>query len=211
MLLPEGLGLPGAASARTVESLDEQVGGWSPEARAGVRLLVRTWEWNPLLSSHLKRFSRLSRASQRDWIDRANHSKLIARRLQLVALKQLLTLAWASSPEVEDALGFDYRCRRDDEPHGAGRAILGNPRIEDPGAEPPDYVRPGPAVTSGAIPLHLTRKRDFRPAAPGGPALATHSWPELDDGRRERADVVVIGSGAGGAVAAATLARADST
>ena len=118
VLLPEGLGLPGAASARTVESLDEQVGGWSPEARAGVRLLVRTWEWNPLLSSHLKRFSRLSRASQRDWIDRVNHSKLIARRLQLVALKQLLTLAWASSPEVEDALGFDYAAGATTNPTG---------------------------------------------------------------------------------------------
>ena len=119
-------------------------------------------------------------------------------------LKQLVFLAWVSRPEVEDALGYDYRCRRDDVPHGAGRVISGVPATTTRTPEPADYLRAGPAVANGSVPERLIPLRSFRPTEDA--TLETVSWPDV--GGTLACDVVVIGSGAGGAVVAATLAEA---
>jgi NAD-dependent dihydropyrimidine dehydrogenase PreA subunit len=144
---------------------------------------------------------------QKQWVEACYRSRLTARRLHLTALKQLVFIEWASTPEVEDALGYDYRCRRDDEVHGAHRPVSASPAPATSPTEPADYSRPGPATEQGAIPLQLITKRDFRPVPEVDTQLQTISWPELGDGLRERVDVVVIGSGAGGAVVATHLAE----
>jgi glycine/D-amino acid oxidase-like deaminating enzyme len=206
-LLPEGYGLPGAHAVGAIALLEERASSWDPAVRARVRWLVRVWELAPVFSPRLRPFSALSPAAQREWTEASYRSRLTWRRLVASALKQLLFLAWALAPEAEDAVGYDYRCRRDDEPHGARRVIVGEPRPIAPPPEPADYHRTGPAVSMGAVPLPLMAKRTW-----DGPArsteLETIAWPAVGDGARVTADVVVIGSGAGGAVVASALAEA---
>ena len=205
-MLPEGYGVPGAASARVAERLEAQAAGWTPSLRKRVRWLIRAWDLGSLGSRHRKRYGGMSSDAQQEWLDRCYRSKSAARRLHVAALKQLVFLAWASTEIVEDALGYDYRCRGDDTVRGTIRSISTEARPKEPIEEPTDYVRPGPAHSGGAIPLRLLERRlsgngEVR-------SVATISWPDLSAGGRERADVVVVGSGAGGAVAAATLAEA---
>ncbi|MDQ3985285.1 MAG: GMC family oxidoreductase [Actinomycetota bacterium] len=208
MLLPQGHGLPGASAVEVSERVAENISTWEPVARAGALWLVRIWELSPLLSPHLRPFSRLSPSARESWVSASIHSRIPARRLVLMALKQLVFLSWASCAEVEDALGYDYRCARDDEPHGAGRKVIEPRALWRAPAEPGDYLRPGPATRSGAVPRERSEKRDFRPVTSADIGLETICWPAIDDGYVDTADVVVVGSGAGGAVAATTLAEA---
>jgi choline dehydrogenase-like flavoprotein len=205
VLLPEGHGLPGASAARAVELLEKHVGEWESVARSGVLSLVIAWELSPLASRHPKIFSRLSPEQQEEWVARNQRSRFASRRVLLQALKQLVFLAWASTPEVEDALGYDYRCARDNEPHGAGRAMVGEPHLFSPPREPRDYARPGPARATGAVPAERVKISKF--TQHGSSDLTTASWPDIGDGHTEKVQVLVIGSGAGGAVTAATLAE----
>ena len=206
-MLPSGYALPGAAIARVAETFDGRAAGLDRSVLSGIKLLLRVWELAPLASRHRKTFTKLDPEQQRHWTNACYRSKRAWRRLQVSALKQLIFLEWASSPEVEEALGYDYRCRRDDEVHGSQRrAAASSPSPPTP-PEPRDYHRPGPAIASGAIPVHLTARRDFRPVNETAMQLTTLAWPEVTDGHVEKVDVVVIGSGAGGAVAATYLAE----
>ncbi|HEY7874668.1 MAG TPA: GMC family oxidoreductase [Actinomycetota bacterium] len=207
VLLPEGHGLPGAGAVDAIGLLDEQARSWDPTVRKRVRWLVRVWELAPVASPRLRPFSALSPVAQRDWTEASYRSRRTWRRLVASALKQLVFLAWALAPEAEDALGYDYRCRRDDEPHGSRRPLIGVPRLDPLPSEPDDYHRTGPAVVMNAVPLPLMQNRTFDGARQALP-LETISWPSIGDGARVTTDVVVIGSGAGGAVVAATLAEA---
>lgn len=207
VLLPEGHGLPGGLSMHVDELLDRQVGRWDRVTKSGIRSLLWVWEMSPLFA-HRKRFSSLSPDARERWVNRAYRSRIGAWRQVVVTLKQLIYIAWASAPEVEDALGFDYRCAKDDQPHGAGRAVIEVRSLWKAPDEPKDYSRPGPAIASGAVPRSATERLSFVPPAEGATRFETLKWPDVGDGAHEKADVVVIGSGAGGAVVAATLAEA---
>ncbi len=208
MLLPEGHGLPGADSAGVAASLDARAVSWDAHVLTNVRWLLRVWELSPLLSRHRRLFSSLTPDRQQEWTERSYHSRAAWRRLQVTALKQLIFLEWASSPEVEDALVYDYRCRRDDEVHGTSRAIAGGASPTQPPPEPRDYHRPGPAIARATIPVPLTARREHREVLSEERSLTTESWPDVGDGQVEKVDAVIVGSGAGGAVAATYLAEA---
>ena len=204
VLIPGGYGLPSAEDAQVADRLFERMSSWTPTVAGRIRLLLLTFEWAPLFSRHRCRFSTLSPSDRKEWVERLYRSRVAWRRFQITALKQILFIEWGSSPEAEVALGYDYTCRKDGEVHGAGRLVVAAPHLPSERPEPADYVRPGPAVRTRAIPIELMSKRDFEP--PQAKPLEVGTF----DGRathRERVDVVVIGSGAGGAAVAATLAE----
>lgn len=203
VLLPEGHGLPGARSVDLVAELRNRAETWQPRVRARFRALVRIFEWSPLLSRR-RRFSRLTPDERSRFVKSSLRSRSPAARLCATALKQLVLLAWASTPAVEAALSFDYHCWRDDEPHGT-RLRGTDPHPATVPEVPGDLRREGPATRSGAVPLRLLSRSSHRPVATT--PLETVEWPEIGDGYRTQADVVVVGSGAGGAVVAATLAE----
>lgn len=205
-ILPEGHGLPGGTATQVSELLDRQVGAWDRGSRTGIRALLTVWEMAPLFFLR-KRFSSLSPEARDRWVAHSYRSRVGVWRQVIVALKQLVYLAWASAPDVEDALGYDYRCAKDDEPHGAGRTIVSPANLWRAPEEPSDYARPGPAVASGAVPHEAAARASFSPPPEGATRLETLAWPDVGDGMRAKADVIVIGSGAGGAVVASTLAE----
>lgn len=206
ILLPEGHALPGARSTRLVDQLQERAAEWDPKVLLRFRALVRSFDLGPLLSRHVRVFSRLPRDEREAWMRRALRSRHVLRRLGALGIKQLVLLAWASTTPVEEALAYDHECWRDGERHGvtAGRVRPSTRKPIPP--RPRDLQRNGPAVSSGAIPLRLLDRRTFE--ARSGSPLETIAWPDVTDGARLSADVAVVGSGAGGAVVAATLAEA---
>lgn len=204
-MLPDGFEIPGGEKAGVAGRMQEQTAYLTPAVATRLAWILRLWDWSPLLSRHRSRFGRLDPVSQARWVERGYRSRSALRRLHVAALKQLVFLAWASVPEVEDALGYDYRCRRDDEIHGTTRTTSPANAPVETGPEPADFFRPGPAFHSGCVPERLLGIREFVPR--DGADLETESWPDIGDGTHERCDVVVIGSGAGGAVVAATLAE----
>jgi len=208
-LLPEGHGLPGAASVKVADTLFARAESWEPSVKDGVRWLLRAWEYSPLLSKYRRRFTRLTPEERSEWTERCYRSRITAKRLQVTALKQLVFLEWASSSQIEDDLGYDYRCRRDNDVHGTARPVIveRSPALPPP-PEPRDYHRPGPAIARGTIPVPLTAIREHRPVPADDHRLVTQSWPEIPDGFVTKVDAVIIGSGAGGAVAATYLAEA---
>jgi choline dehydrogenase-like flavoprotein len=205
VLLPEGHRLPGAQRTYLTARLQARAETWQPKVRIRFRALVRAFEWSPVLSKHHRRFSKLAEKDRAPWVQASLRTRHPLRRLTAMGVKQLVLLAWASTPEVEAALEFDYHCWRDDQPHGTERGATEARPTEVPDA-PEDLVRQGPATRSGAVPLRLVT-RTTSPGIPPAPPLETIEWPDIDHGFRTRAEVVVVGSGAGGAVVAATLAE----
>jgi choline dehydrogenase-like flavoprotein len=207
-LLPEGHALPGADAIDVARRLQKRSETWDRGQVKRVSILVRAWELAPIASRHLKRFGSLPDDEQRVWVQTCHRSRVAWRRLLTSALKQLIFIEWASSAEIEDELGYDYRCRRDDEVHGTSRVIAGEPHPSAPPPEPDDYQRTGPAVAQKTIPIKAALNREVGVRETDSSTLTTYSWPDIPDGSVEIVDAVVIGSGAGGAVVAATLAEA---
>jgi len=189
-VLPSGHGLPGADDVDLSARLVDRSRGWDPKIAARVRLLIRALEWAPVPTKG-RRLSRLAPRDQEVWVARAYRARFVPLRLAAMALRQLVALEWGTAPSVEAAIGLGSGCE------GA---------IPPDEPEPTDYLRPGPAVAAGTIPLHLVARREAGPAETQ--PFRTLSWPEVTDGFSASCDAVVVGSGAGGAVVAAELAGA---
>lgn len=206
-MLPDGHGLRGAGSIDFAGRFGRRAATWEPRVAAQIAWLLRVWDLSPVLARR-KRFTGLSDTGRREWVEDCYRSRRAYRRLHVSGLKQILYLVWASAPEVEATLGYDYSCRKDNRPRGAAMPVL---QVSAPSdlsmPEPPNYARVGPAVTGGAIPRTRASVTGFAHRAEDQRKLETIHFPELSDGAVLTADVLVVGSGAGGAVAAATLAE----
>lgn len=122
ILIPPGGSLEaGASEAGVPERIDSWTEAFSPRMRRRFGLLVSAWDTGPVLAKgYLRRFHRLPPERQESWVAAAYRSRRLDRRMPISYLKQIIFLAYASSPEFEERVGYDYTCRLDGEPHGAG-------------------------------------------------------------------------------------------
>ncbi len=162
-IIPPGGSIPeGALDVRVPERLEEWLEQrFSPQARRLVRAMLGGYSLTPLLSSKLRPFARLSGPEREAWAAESDASRFRLRREAFMGLHTLVTIAYASAPEVRARLGYD-----------------GSPAL------PVDWSRVAPP-----------------------PSLPVTQWPDVRD-EEVRCDVVVVGSGAGGSLAARELVAA---
>ncbi|HEX6361758.1 MAG TPA: GMC family oxidoreductase N-terminal domain-containing protein [Albitalea sp.] len=158
-------------------------------ALTGALVLLDSVPGALLLGGRGRRFGNVSREARAAWLRRLEHSRLAPRRAAVQALRRIvLYTAWAD----EDA------ARRVGWPsHLSVRA----PEL------PWEGPAPGGAVPGEAV-LRVPAPAQWRAPPPRPEAVGVESARTLSDGATLRADVCVIGSGAGGSVIACRLAEA---
>ncbi len=96
-----------------VRKVTDEVEGYPPRAHRRIRLLLFGTEHYPLLSGHVRRFSRLGPSDQKAFLAAmGRHKRSPLRRLVISYLKQLVYANYLSQPEVEEAVGYRYECTR---------------------------------------------------------------------------------------------------
>src|SRR5690242_6524750 len=86
----------GASDVGTADRLAGYLARMPAATRAQLRLLLRAWDASPLASRYARRFSRLSPADQRTWLERSAESRAMWRRLPVVLLKTLCVAAFCA-------------------------------------------------------------------------------------------------------------------
>lgn len=161
-IVPPGGSIPeGALDVHVPERLEEWLERFSPSSRRLVRAMLGGYSLTPLLSRRPRSFAGLHDGRREAWAAESDASRFRLRRDAFMGLHTLITIAYASSPEVSARLGWD-----------------GSP------AQPLD-----------------------RSTLPPPPSLPVTQWPDVRD-EDVSCDVVIVGSGAGGAIAARELVRA---
>jgi choline dehydrogenase-like flavoprotein len=126
-----------------------------------VRAMLGGYSLTPLLSRRPRTFAGLHDGRRESWAAESDASRFRLRRDAFMGLHTLVTIAYASAPEVSRRLGWD-----------------GSP------AKPVDWSQ-----------------------VPPPPSLPVAQWPDVRDDDVQ-CDVVIVGSGAGGALAARELVAA---
>jgi len=161
-IIPSGGSIPeGALEVGVPERIEEWLGRFTPQARRLVRAMLGGYSLTPLLSLRPRPFARLDGSERERWAAESDRSRFRLRRESFVGLHTLITIAYASAPQVREHLGWD-----------------GSP----------------------AVPV------DWSTVAPQ-PSLPVTQWPEIRD-EEVACDVVIVGSGAGGSLAARELVNA---
>jgi choline dehydrogenase-like flavoprotein len=158
---PGGSIAEGALDAGVPERLEEWLERFSPSARRLVRAMLGGYSLTPLLSSRPRTFAGLRGERREEWAAQSDAARFRLRRDAFMGLHTLVTIAYASAPQVREKLGWD-----------------GSP----------------------AVPVDWS-------TVPPPPKLPATQWPDVQNDDVQ-CDVVIVGSGAGGALAARELVKA---
>ena len=156
-LIPGGGGIPHSASdVGVAERVDASVARFDPQVRKRFARLLTLWNWLPVSSRYLRPFSTLSPAAQAAFTDRASRSRNPLRRNVFAFLKIFCLNQWASTPPVEEALGYTYACVTSDPPRdGAALEVLSWPAVDRDHVEDCDAVVVGSGAGGAAIAKEL--------------------------------------------------------
>lgn len=147
-IVPRGGEIPHSASDVGVpERLDALLAGLDPSARKLLDRSLRAWEWSTVFSRSLRPFSRLSPAARAAATERARKSRIPIKGQILQALKHYCLNTWASTPPVEEALGYTYSCLAAEPPRdGPPLEVVSWPEVSRDHTETCDAV----VIGSGA-------------------------------------------------------------
>jgi choline dehydrogenase-like flavoprotein len=113
-LIPRGGPFPlGATDVDVAGRFNRYLTAFDATTRRQIGLLLAAWEYSPLVSRHLRRFSRLRPADRGHFVEAALRSRYPWRRVPITLLRQLCSFAYGAAPEVEAAFGFDHTCLGD--------------------------------------------------------------------------------------------------
>ncbi|MEX2554619.1 MAG: GMC family oxidoreductase N-terminal domain-containing protein [Actinomycetota bacterium] len=156
-LIPRGGPIPHSASdVGVAERVDAALATFDPIVRKRFSRLIGLWDWLGLFSRYLRPFSRLSPQAQAAFCDRASRSRSPVHRNTFTFLKLMCLNQWASTPPVEDAIGFTYACVTKDPPRdGEALEVLSWPAIDRDHTEEADAVVIGSGAGGAAVAKEL--------------------------------------------------------
>ncbi len=111
-MIPSGEpGRPGALDLNLVDNLMAWMDSLPIAGAArGLTLVCWVWEFSPIWSGRLARFSSLSLEDRMSVLESWEHSRLAPRRLALFGLKALLMVAFYNNPETWPHIGYQEGC-----------------------------------------------------------------------------------------------------
>ena len=156
-LIPRGGPIPHSASdVGVAERVDAALATFDPIVRKRFSRLIGLWDWLAVFSRYLRPFSRLSPQAQAAFCDRASRSRSPVHRNTFTFLKLMCLNQWASTPPVEDAMGFTYACVTKDPPRdGEALEVLSWPAIDRDHSEDADAVVIGSGAGGAAVAKEL--------------------------------------------------------
>ena len=116
VLLPGGGGLPSARDVDVAGTMERYIRNMDPRQAGRLTWLIRGFSALPAVSGRFRRFRHLQPSGRERFLRRLASGGGY-RRQAYAALKQFVVTAWASSPEVSAAMGFDGSCLADDPDH----------------------------------------------------------------------------------------------
>ena len=155
-LFPPGGAMPvDGLTARVPETMERYLAGFSPDVRRRLRLLLRGFDLLPVLAGHRRRFRGLGLAERTAFLQRAIDGPLW-RKLALLPLKQLCTIAYCNDGAVAAAIGIDERCL-DTTPKQRGPRLhpLAHPELRDSVAVDADVCVVGSGAGGAVIAKEL--------------------------------------------------------
>jgi choline dehydrogenase-like flavoprotein len=158
-LIPRGGDFPlGAEDVDLIGRLERFLAHTTASTRTQIRALLRVWEAGPLLSRHLRPFSRLSPTARASWMDGSQSARAPWRRLPLLLLKTLCLTAFCADSAVEDALGYGHGCLDDRPPRSGPRLMpLQYPEVSGTVEETADACVVGSGAGGAVVACELAR------------------------------------------------------
>jgi choline dehydrogenase-like flavoprotein len=156
-LIPPGGAIAfSAADVGVAERVDVSMELLETRVRRRLERLIGLWEWLSLLSRTPRRFSKLSPASAAMFLERSARSRNPVRRQAFTFLKIVCLNQFASTPPVEQAIGFTYSCVSADPPRdGAPLEVISYPAIGRDHTEACDVVVVGSGAGGSVIAKEL--------------------------------------------------------
>jgi hypothetical protein len=112
VLVPEGGSLPSASSVDVAGTVARYIDAMGRAQVVRLVSLVRFLSIVPLSTGRFRRFRNLSPRGRERVVRRMAHGRGYRKQLY-GGLKQLVMVAWASTPEVSAAIGYDGSCLAD--------------------------------------------------------------------------------------------------